>query len=237
MRLQDIFDQLSSGEFSQLSIGGAAQGVIDETNYAKVLGHINLGLVALYRRFNLKEGRLVLRLQADQTTYKLNSAYAVNARRSVEPVRYIIDTVDEPFSDDIIKVEKVLDEQDVSLPLNDAGDPLSVTTPSTKTLFVPEDIDLQDLTVVYRAMHPKITVGLGYFDPTRVEVQLPDTHLAALLYYVASRVNNPIGMVNEFHAGNTYAAKYEAECAELEGKGLQVDLTPTNTRAQRNGWA
>lgn len=236
MRLQDIFDQLSSGEFSQLSIGGAAQGVIDETNYAKVLGHINLGLVALYRRFNLKEGQLVLRLQANQTTYKLNSAYAVNARRSTEPVRYIIDTVDEPFSDDIIKVERVLDEQGVSLPLNDASDPTSVTTPSTKALFVPEDIDLQDLTVVYRAMHPKITVGLGYFDPTRVEVQLPDTHLAALLYYVASRVNNPIGVVNEFHAGNTYAAKYEAECAELEGKGLQVDLTPTNTRAQRGGW-
>lgn len=235
MQLQEIFDQLSAGEFSQLSIGGAPQGVIDERNHARVVGHINLGLTALYRRFNLKEGKLILRLQEGQTKYQLHSKFAV-AGDSDEPVRYIIDSEADPFRDDIIKVEKVLADGK-PLGLNDAADPDSVTTPTSLTLEVPASLGVQDLTVVYRGNHPKLVVEDGYIDTEDTWVELPETHLMALLYYVASRVHNPIGMSNEFHAGNSYAAKYEAECRELEGKGLQVDLTQSNERLRRNGWA
>jgi hypothetical protein len=236
MKLQEIFDQLGSGEFSQMSIGAQPAGVINEGNHGKIVNHVNLALTALFTRFNLKEGRLELALQDGQSLYKLHSSFAVNGRRTQEPVRYIIDTADERFEDDIIKVEKVLDDDEAEIPLNDASNKYSVTTPSTLTLRVPSILETQGLTVVYRAAHPKIVMGLGYFDPTRVDVELPDTHLTALLFFVASRVNNPIGMTNEFHAGNSYYAKYEAACQDLEGKGLQVDLGQTNTRAQRNGW-
>jgi len=67
-------------------------------------------------------------------------------------------------------------------------------------------------------------------------VQLPDSHLEALLFFVASRVNNPIGMTNEFNAGNSYAAKFEAACQALEEQGLQVDQDSQNTRLHRGGW-
>lgn len=236
MRLQEVFDQLSGGEFSQLCIGGQTPGVINEANWGAVINHINLGLTALYRRFNLKHNQLILQMQEDQLAYRLHSAFAVNARQSQEAVRYILDTEDDRFKDDIIKVERVLDEEGCDLPLNDAARADSLTTPSSLTLRVPESLDTQDLTVIYRANHPKIAVGLGYFDPARVVVELPDTHLEPLLYYVASRVNNPVGMANEFHAGNSYFAKFEASCQALEGKGLQVDMGQTNTRARRNGW-
>lgn len=236
MKLQEIFDQLSTGEFCQISIGGAAAGVINTTNYANVLSHVNLGLTAIFKRFTLKEGRLVLQMQDGRTTYQINSAFAVNARRSRESVRYILDTADDPFSDDILKIERVMDDCGIDLPLNDASDTASVFTPSALTLRVPADLDSGTLTLVYRANHPKIVVGSDTFDPTRVEVQLPDSHMEPLLYYVASRVHNPIGMSNEFHAGNSYYAKYEAACQQLEGKGLQVDQGQTNTRLYRGGW-
>lgn len=236
MRLQEIFDQLGAGEFSQLSIGGQGAGVIGEGNYSQVIGHINLALVALFSRFNLRQGELLLRMQEDQTVYKLSSAFAVNAQRSQEPVRYIIDTPAAKFQDDIIKVERVVGDEYGELSLNDEHDCMSVTTPTALTLRVPANLDTQDLTLTYRAKHPKITVGVGYFDPARVEVELPDTHLTPLLYYVASRVNNPIGMANEFHAGNSYFAKYEAACQELEAQGLQVDHGRSNSRLSRNGW-
>ena len=246
MKLQEVFDQLSGGEFSQLSIGGGDVGVIDEGNYSRVLGHINLALTALFSRFTLKEGRLKLALQEGVTTYKLNSAYAVNAVGSTQPVRYIIDTVDEPFTDDIIKVEKVVTDGDYELGLNDASSPVSVFTPTALALRVPEalitgvdwpdELDTEFLTLVYRASHPKLSVGTGIFRPSAVELELPDTHLTPLLYYVASRVHNPVGMNNEFHAGNSYYAKYEAACQQLENKGLQVDQGEQNTRLERNGW-
>ena len=205
-------------------------------NWSRVLGHVNLGLTALYKRFNLKTGELLLRMHEDIAVYRLHSAFAVNARRSTEPVRYIIDSPDARFEDDIIKVERVVGSEYGELALNDAADDMSVTTPSALKLKVPDDLALQDLTVSYRANHPKIVVPVGFFDPARVEVELPETHLEPLLYYVASRVHNPIGMTNEFHAGNSYFVKYEAACQELEGKGLQVDQGQTNTRAERGGW-
>ena len=236
MKLQDIFDQLSAGEFSQLSMGGAPAGVIDDSNYGRVLNHVNLGLTALFSRFTLKKGQLALSLQPGQTHYKLTSAYAVNARRSKEPVRYILDTAADPFMDDVIKVEQVWTDQGVELGLNDANDPMAVSTPSALVLRVPEGLTFETLTVDYRATHPKLVVSMGYFDPTRIPVQLPQTHLEALLFYVASRVNNPIGMTGEFHAGNSYYARYEQACQWLEGKGLQVDQGGSNDRLRRNGW-
>lgn len=235
MYLQEIFDQLAGGEFSQLCIGGNQPGVIDENNAAKVVGHINLGLTALYRRFNLKTGSLLLRMQPDQLKYQLHSRFAVNGD-SDAAVRYIIDDAGEPFANDIIKVEKVFDAAGDELVLNDPANPMSVLTPSTLMLQLPEGLVQQDLTVEYRANHPRLVVEDGEIDAEDTWVDLPDTHLAALLYYVASRVNNPIGMSNEFHAGNSYFAKYEGECQELEAKGLQVDLGQSSDRLRRNGW-
>lgn len=240
MQLQEVFQQLTVGEFSKLSIGGANQGVIDASNYLAVLSHINLGLTALYTRFTLKEGRLVLALQDGQETYQLRSKFAVSNDTSLELVRYIVDTEDDPFIDDLLKVERVLLEDGHELGLNDLSDMTSVSTPSARVLRVPLDTKSRTksntLTVVYRANHPKLLAGAGLADPDRDDLALPDSHLLPLLYFVASRVNNPIGMTNEFHAGNSYATKYELACQELEGKGLQVDQGSQNDRLYRNGW-
>jgi hypothetical protein len=56
------------------------------------------------------------------------------------------------------------------------------------------------------------------------------------LYFVASRVHNPIGMTNEFHAGNSYAAKYEQACMLLDMKNLQVDQGSENTKLRDRGF-
>lgn len=248
MKLQEIFEQLSAGEFSQLSIGGQEAGVIGEANWGRVVPHVNLALTALFTRFKLKEGQLTLELQPGQTLYKLSSQFALNGKRTNEPVRYIIDTADDRFVDDITKVEVVKTDSGLTLGLNDAKDLWSVTTPSALQLRVPaglvsvvedfpEELATANLTVTYRAAHPKIIVPLGFFDPTRVEVQLPESHLMALLYHVASRVHMPVGMANEGNMSNGYFAKYEAACADLLNQGLQVDQGGTNTRLIDNGWA
>lgn len=248
LKLQDVFDQLTAGELRQLEIGGAEQGKIAEANYPTILAHINLGLMALYKRFTLKENRLVVKLYEDIFTYRLQSQYALNGRGSALTERYIIDTTGEPFKDDVIKVKKVIaTDSQFELALNDYSNCMSIVTPSLDSIRVPAEIimpatDLQEvyrtkfLTVVYQASHPVIKVGIGYFDPERTNVELPPSHLQALLYFVASRINNPIGMTQEFNAGNNWNARYEQECAKLEDEGGEVDQGSQNTRAQRNGW-
>lgn len=246
MKLQQIISQLSTDEFSQLSIGGQDRGVINEQNYPQVVGHINLALTALYRRFHLKEGMIILNLQPSHLSYQLHSDFAMTNTRSRETLKYIDDR-QAAFKDDVLKIIDVKTELGYDLPLNDRNNPVSCFTPTMVSLAVPsvivhptnetpEWLRTSSLKIAYRANHPTLKVGLGLFDPERINIELPMSHMEALLYFVASRVNNPIGMNNEFHAGNNYAAKYESVCRELEGLGLEQDQGGYNVRAKQKGF-
>lgn len=212
MKLSEIFTQLAYGELSQIALGGNNDGEINESNYKPIIAHINLGLSALYTRFHLKEGRLAVPVMPAQTSYTLVG--------------------------NILKVTEIYDYVGCAFALNDKADPASILTPSSKLLTVPLDVvnvfSGTSLDVVYRAGHPVISYEL--YEPELVEVELPYSHLEALLLFIASRVNNPIGMGQEFNAGNNYAAKYERACVMLETLGLEVDQGEQNTRMQRNGW-
>lgn len=246
MNLKTIFEQLAYGPLSQARIGGEEQGVINEANARQILGHVNLGLTSLYRRFLLKQGKTVVALQPNQTTYVLSSRFAVANIRSREPVRHILDDAFNPFKDDVLKIDEVL-ANDYPLPLNQSIELYSCSTPTMSTLEVPieivnqssvlpEEFKTDRLTVKYRARHPDLVLPIGMYAPERIQVELPDSHLEALLWYVASLVHNPIGMTNEFHAGNSYMAKYEAACLELENRGLRIDTAQNNQRFRNNGW-
>ncbi len=244
MKLQEIFNHLTYGELSQISIGGSEAGIIKEADYPRVLSHISLGLNALYKRFYLKEGIVNIRFLSHQTDYKLDSLYAVSNVGSTVPFKHILDS-GSPFIDDVLKVEKVLTDAGFELELNDSSDEYSVITPNTLSLRIPKKIvaqgfDLPDVyktasfEVYYRAKHPRIEPE--DVDPEMIEVELPDSYLEALLYFVASRVNNPIGMVGEFNAGNNYSAKYELACKQLEMLNLHVDRGVQNTRLHSKGF-
>lgn len=246
MKLTEIFTQLTYGELSQISMGGGEAGEINEKNYDRLLSHINLGLTALYKRFPLKQGRLTVALQPGRLTYPLKAAFAVSNTASLEPVKYILDT-ESPFLEDIHKVEAVKTALEYELALNDEGDALSITTPSATVLRVPlaiveasaeleEYYRTETLEVVYRANHPLLDQDTSGFDVESCEVELPYSHLEPLLYFVASRIHNPIGMVNEFNAGNNYAAKYEMACQALETANLNIDQGAQYDRLHSKGF-
>lgn len=247
MKLQEVFDQLTHGELSQLSIGGNEAGVINPNNYNRLVPHVNLALTALYKRFPLKEGRLTLEFQPTRTTYPIHSAYAVSSRSSREPVRYIKDSLSAPFKDDIHKIERVYAESGYEFSLNDESDPYGMFTPSATVLRVPSDVAAQviglpdelkspQVELVYRANHPLIIADGADLEPDLIELELPYSHLEPLLLFIASRVHTPTGMTNETNMGNTYFAKYEAACQQLETTNLRVDQGSQNTRLVRNGW-
>ena len=249
MYLQEIFDSLSYGELSQLSIGGAEAGVIDASNYPRVLTQINLGLTDLFKRFTLKEGRITLALIPGRSEYPINSKYVVGNTRSRELVRYLEENPAAHFRDDMLKIERVLTDAGEELELNNVAEKYSAFTPNMTTLRVHPDIAARDinlpdwlktskLELVYRANHPKLVMGIGLFDPTRIVVQLPDSHLNALMLFIASKLHTPIGIEGQFNAGNNYFAKYEAACKDLENEDLKIDQGGgTNEKFRARGWA
>jgi len=237
MKLSEVFSQLAYGELSQLNLVDQTTGEIATGKYTQLVSHINMGLTALYKRFPLKESRLVVTLQSGRISYPLSTE---------EDVRLGVEAGAEDFEDDILKVERVYVSGGKELGLNDASDRYSCFTSSATTLRVPiEIVDktpgipaelvTDTLLVVYRAKHP-ILVNKTSFNPANIQIELPYSHLEPLLYYVASRVNNPIGMTNEFHAGNSYAAKYEKSCQELEMVNLRVDQGSQNTKLRQKGF-
>tara|TARA_R110000823_G_scaffold311393_1_gene436860 strand:+ start:1781 stop:2521 length:741 start_codon:yes stop_codon:yes gene_type:complete len=245
MTLQEVFDQLTYGELAQLNIGGAGTGVINGTNYTRVLSHVSLGLTSLYKRFALKEGRLIVQLDPSISTYSLSGKFAATNTRSREPIKYLLDSAMQPFQDDLLKVEQVLTDLGFEMAVNDRSNPLSVMTPAATTLRVPlpvvlrskdlpEQLKTETLEVVYRANHFKIAAE--DVDPEMVLLELPDAYQEALLYFVASRVNNPIGMSNEFDASSNYSVKYEQACQQLELQNLQVDQGSAGNKLYDRGW-
>ena len=223
MNIADIARQLGHGELSQLAIGKALLNTPTLDHVSQVVDSVNLGLTAIYKRFQLKEGRLKVMLFPAVEVYPLRDAA-------------------------VLKVEKVLTDTNEPLALNDSADSLSCFTPSARVLRIPKLMAEQSaslpekyrtttLEVLYRANHPLFVPGEVFTGGLEnYEMELPDAYLQALLYFVASRFHNPVGMTNEFHAGNSYFAKYELECKALELENLETDQGASNTRLSRGGW-
>lgn len=234
MTLQDIYDQLSYGELRLLFLGQDPDNPdagMPESQFMQMLPTVQLGLTALHKRFALREGRVVLPLVADQASYVLKSK----------------GDLANTFGDDILDVDRVYgvyQEEKYEIPLNEINNTASIRTATATTLLVPTGDkeapwlkETSELEVVYRQDHPTIRKYLANVSPLTVKVDLPITHLEPLLLFIASRIYNPVGMMNDFHEGNNYAQKYELACVQLEQWGYQNDMAVDIDPISRGGWA
>lgn len=246
MVLQDIFDELTYGELSQIAVGGrhndaSVEGFeagIKEPDYKSIVLHINAALVAVYTRFRLKERTAIINILPEKHLYVLDKRFAITNTESDSVDKYIIDN-DDVFDNSLIKIEMIkalreelgLCESAESLfqplSLNKPHDPYSIHTTSLKTFNTPASFGFekepQKLYVDYQSLHPKLDPDEAGYMARETEIELPRTHLQCLLYWIASRITNPSGMVEEFHTGNSYFAKYEAEALKLEMQNVQID--------------
>ncbi len=235
MKLIEIFDSLSYGELSQLSIGNAESTGIKEEDQPKVITHINLGLLELHKRFDLKRGSLILQMYEQIMNYELRPDFAVSNLESLEPIKYIVDTPLEPFQDDVLKIERIFAESGGEYILNNENEYNSLHTPTPLTLQIPLPQAENVVEVEYRATHPRIPVrGVN---PLTYEVDLPYPYLEALIYYVASRMfaplNDPQAPSQE---SQMYMLKFEAAIAKLTELAITPVMQNTKENFKRNGW-
>lgn len=267
MNFQDILNDLTYGELTQVNIGGNGDGTFDDKQYNRLISHLNLGLTDLHKQFSLKTNTIEVVLNAGRYRYHLDEKHKYSDeqlvvddfRLDLEDTTLLIDTKensdaeyirDQPyaeFKNDILLITDVITLGGHSLPLNVIGNPWSVRTPRANVLEfprrivdngfdVPEHYITNRVWVKYRQNHERIHYGAGEFDGNRVEIELPETHRQALLFFMASRIMNPVGMGQEFNAGNTYYAKYVNECQNLTEKGMYIDEKDDSTRFERNGF-
>ena len=247
MKLSEIFSLLSSGEMAQLYTGLRDEDGIDEEHQRAVGNSVQLALTSLYTRFTLKQSQLELRLVEGKSEYKLHSKYADFGTATTEPIRWIADSTTDRFKDDILKIERIITPIGLDLSLNNANDQYTCFTPTMDSLSVPKGMisEVEDtpdylkvasVQILYKANHPKILPRIGYFNADLIEVDLPVSHVQALLYFVASRASNPVGMGQEFNSGNQWYGKYEMECQRLEHSGQSIDTLSQPNRFRQKGF-
>lgn len=237
MTLLDILKDLTYGELADLHIGGLIPGESDNEpdphQYEQIIGYINMGLNELYKRFLLKTREIYVEQRAEVALYKLHSDYSfVNTASAIpEADRYIIDSVDAPFLDDILKIEEIYDEEGNKLPMNDYTEDLSVFTPSFNVIQVPYPQDNVTIAVQYRATHPKVVADVNS-EADQIEIELPNSLRDALLYFVGSRAHR----ATHTEKSADYWQMYKKACDDVDMYGLEVQGEPGDWRFDDKGW-
>ena len=239
MFLSDLFEQLTIGEMSQLNLGGAHnnQG-IQPQDYPKVIPHINLALIELYKRFDLKKREVFIQQYDHINTYYLRSKYSKTV--GTESTLYIEDTAFNPFLDDVLRIEKVIDEDGKELYVNQEDSAhyeteYSVYTPEFDAIQIPYPSDDNQCIVTYRAAQPKIASTIT--DPTVVEVNIPLALLEGFLLYVGGRVNMNRGTELSLNEGQLFMSFFEKSMKKVENLNLKNSTDTLNHKLDINGWA
>jgi len=238
MNLLDVFTALTYGELKQLKLSnfvpGDAESAPDPTSYAAIMSDINLGLTELHKRLFLRSEELYVQQYENIETYVLAWKYAASNAASTELYKYILDTVENPFQDNVLKIEECYNEIGEKIVLNDPTDDESIFTPTYRSIQVPNPVSANIVAVQYRANHPKLVYELG-MDPEEVEVAIPDSLLEALLYYVAMRNFSSLNS-DDNHEGNNYRKKFEDSIAQFKLTGLGIQPEVENSNFDGRGW-
>lgn len=103
MVLQDLLDNLATGEFANLSLANSTVGSIKEEAYPRIIRAINRSLLEIYKRFLLKEKKVYLVQQVGLNRYYLRTQYlGYSGATTVQA--YLLDHADELFQEDVIRI-------------------------------------------------------------------------------------------------------------------------------------
>lgn len=219
MKLSFILSQARNGELAGLS-------QIDKSD-EKVIEYINLGLIALYTRFQLVTEEAIISLHAmpAKTIYTLDSTDPdVQVNGAAMP------------TDDCMVILEAYGEGGSRIPINDDTNPLSLFTVAYNKLQIPLLEDNTYISIIYKKNPTMVQfIDAGQGAATETNVELPTVLLEPLLHYIGYRAHGAVnGSVQT--ENSTHYTRYEASCNKvLEMGGLPVDDNST-TALYRKGF-
>lgn len=214
MTLDDVFTSLANGILSNLAVGGDNSGVIPSQHYGKVCSAVNGSLLALYGRFLLHEREVAILAHDGILTYPLKRIHAVTDT-TPGVLKFIVDTAEDPFTEDVIKILTIFDEDGGEMGLNNEEDPDTLYSPTPTTLQIMQPVTGDVYFVNYQAKHPKLT-------PSNLsqEILLPEILMAALEAHVAYQIMSPMNGQEHAAKASEHLSRYEMLCAEVVDKDL-----------------
>lgn len=186
MTVGQIIDLAKNGELNGLKVGDKPEVLV---------GYMNLGVLELYKRFQLKVEEYIIELQdmVDLYTMPNNYMWMIAAYGEVP--------IDSTESVNI-------------LPINEEDNPLSINTVGWNKVQVPVSVAGAYVSIIYVAS--PLVYSVTELDE---EVDLPAQMVEALLAYMGYRANSAIdtGVQTE---DSVYYQRFEASCEKLRQYGM-----------------
>lgn len=231
MKLSEFLQDIALGELSGSSLVEVGSYEIDKNQIGRVIHALNQGLEYFYSNFPLKTNEVIIRRIVGITRYYLDSDYSIYSSGSI---KYICDTPENKFRDDVLHITSVSDTNGYEFPLNDSNNPISVHTPEYNCVQVSDNIGSNYLVVRYQAGHPRIP--LTETADSQVQIQIPSSYRTALQTYVACLVLQNLGGQHH-NESNALFAKFKTLTEELKLSGIGlITQSGINMKPQLRGW-
>ena len=233
MFLSEVFDYLTYGELAGLSLGGLGKGGIQPIDYPKIINNINLGLIEIYTEFPVRTAQVNLQLHEHIGLYTLHTDFAQTNTASTETYKYINDSTDNPFFNDILVIDNVFNEAGDEYPINEIKEEFSVFTPTYNTIQVPFSEDTNTVDIIYRGSPSLLATEAVTLTTTWVPI--PYNLLSCLISYTLHKIHSSIGSGDSNEAG-MYFKKYRDAVALAKRIGPTVVENNLNEKLDTKGW-
>ena len=234
MLIRELFRTLSFEELSSHSIGSDGAGSIEESKIPRMIELVNTSLLELYTQFCLKESELVIQTIEWKNSYELRVEHALT--HPSESIKFILDSVRNPYEGDLIKVISVVNEAGKTMPLNDIENCASVFTPKYNVVQINHHDCPQIFSVVYQAEHPKLVSDIGS-DVMDQWVDIPPALEEALRIAIATKIYSAMSGQDISNKLQLLQSRYEYLCHRADSQNLIGDsYTSTNLKLHKRGY-
>jgi len=203
MQLSFILAQARNGELAGLS-------KVDKSD-EKVIGYLNMALIALYNRFQLatEEAIITLRPDLNKVIYTLDSTDS-DVTVSGAPMK----------DNDFMSIIAAFEENGAEVTINDEQDPYSIFTTRYNKVQIPLLAQSGYVSIVYRKNPDLVAyVANADGDATDTSVALPIQLLEPALHYIGYRAHGAVdGNVNA--ENNTHYTRFINSCNQVEMLGI-----------------
>ena len=219
MKLSFILAQARNGELAGLS-------KVDKSD-EKVVGYLNMALIALYNRFQLATEEAIITLRPD-----------------INKIIYTMDSTDADVTvsgaamkdNDFMSIIAAFEENGDEIPVNDEQNPYSIFTTSYNKIQIPLLAQSGYVSVIYRKNPDLVTyVDNGSGDAVEASVSLPLQLLEPALHYIGYRAHGAVdGNVNA--ENNTHYTRFINSCNQVEVLGIITADDTTHVPVQHKGY-
>jgi hypothetical protein len=240
MTLAEFYRYLSYGELINLSIANDGDGSIVPEAQARIASYTEHALKLLYTRFAHNRHFVILETQEAIKSYQIKSTHAVSdATVGNEAVRFIKDSVDEPFQGNVLKILSLVpiaDEENIDpeeVILNDNRNPDTVKFLKYDTLYFKEPVEGKQYVLEYQTGHPAFSLPP---DPNQ-EIELHPVLHDALAKKVAAKVFGTMNGQENLTKSQLLNSEYEDICKMVESQDLlQLSTTHEFKKLTNRGW-